>query len=115
MTTETVSRADYEALQARLAELEEDIEDLVALRVAQTKNQPEDYLPVELVKRMVDGEHPVRIWREHRGMTMQQLAAEAGVPQSYVSEIETRKKPGSVAALKKIAGALGISLDDMIE
>jgi len=41
------------------------------------------------------------------------LAELAGVAPSYVTEIETRKKPGSFDALAKLAAALKISLDDI--
>ncbi len=72
-----------------------------------------DYLPAELVRRLIDGEHPVRIWRAHRGFSGEALAAAAGIAPSYLSEIETRRKPGSFGALVKIAAALRISLDDL--
>ena len=41
------------------------------------------------------------------------LAASAGVAPSYLTEIETHKKPGSFDALAKLAAALRISLDDI--
>lgn len=55
----------------------------------------------------------MRIWRKHRGLTREALAAAAGVAPSYLTEIETRKKPGSFEALAKLAAALKISLDDI--
>jgi DNA-binding Xre family transcriptional regulator len=72
-----------------------------------------DYLPIELVRRLSAGEHPVRVWRAHRGLGRDALAAAAGIAPSYLSEIETRRKPGSFAALTKLAAALSISLDDL--
>ena len=42
---------------------------------------------------------PVRVWRAHRGLGRDALAAAAGIAPSYLSEIETRRKPGSFAAL----------------
>src|SRR5260370_3430928 len=72
-----------------------------------------DYLPIELVRRLSAGEHPVRVWRAHRGLTREVLAAAAGIAPSYLSEIETRRKPGSFGALAKLAAALHISLDDL--
>jgi DNA-binding XRE family transcriptional regulator len=72
-----------------------------------------DHLPIELVEQLCTGEHPVRVWRKHRGLTREALAALAEVAPSYVTEIETRKKPGSFDALAKIAAALKISLDDI--
>ena len=72
-----------------------------------------DYLPIQLVERLTAGEHPIRVWRAYRGMTREALAEKAGVAPSYLTEIETRKKPGSFDAMIKLAAALGISLDDI--
>jgi ribosome-binding protein aMBF1 (putative translation factor) len=115
--TVTMTRAEYEAL----VEAAEDAEDRAHLaaqekgeRLLGTEAVRADALPVELVERMLDGESPVRIWREHRGLTLGDLADRAGIAPSYVSEIETGRKPGSVAALTKLAGVLGIDLDDLV-
>ncbi len=105
-----VTWAEFEALIERI----EDLEDAMIARAGQERGITRDALPVEAVERMISGEHPIRIWREHRGLTMQALAKRSKVPQSYISEIETKKKPGSVAALKKIAAALELDLDDIV-
>jgi DNA-binding XRE family transcriptional regulator len=72
-------------------------------------------LPAEMVKRILDGENPVRVWREHRGMTTTELAEKAGVSQSYISQIESEKREGTVKTMKKIAEALGVDIDDLVE
>jgi DNA-binding Xre family transcriptional regulator len=117
-TTETVTltRAEYEALIERI----EDAEDLAAIAAAEAREAVigkekarADYLPIELVRRLSAGEHPVRVWRAHRGLGRDALAAAAGIAPSYLSEIETRRKPGSFGALVKLAAALHISLDDL--
>jgi DNA-binding XRE family transcriptional regulator len=114
--TVTLPRVEYEALLRRL----EDAEDNAALDRLEERIEKEgfaaataDYLPVELVERLVAGEHPIRVWRAHRGMTREALAALAGVSPSYLTEIETRRKPGSIAAIIKLAAALRVSLDDI--
>jgi len=114
--TVTLSRAEYEALIERL----EDAEDLAAVAAAEAREAAlgkaksrADHLPIELVRRLSAGEHPVRVWRAHRGLTREALAAAAGIAPSYLSEIETRRKPGSFGALAKLAAALRISLDDL--
>ena len=43
-----------------------------------------------------------------------ELAATAGIAASYLSAIENGKKPGSVKAVKRIADALNITVDDLI-
>src|ERR1700730_14399488 len=114
--TVTLTRAEYEALIERL----EEGEDLAAIAAAEAREAAlckekarADYLPIELVRRLSAGEHPVRVWRTHRGLGRDALAAAAGIAPSYLSEIETRRKPGSFSALAKIAAALCISLDDL--
>lgn len=102
-------RARYEALIERL----EDLEDTRIVREEMVRRDPRDDLPAELVKRMLKGDHKVRIWREHRGLTLSALAEKARIPVSYLSEIETGKNPGSVDAYRKLAAALGLSLDDL--
>jgi hypothetical protein len=117
MDTITIPTVEYEALLARL----EDAEDALAIRqfdaavaangfAATTRN----HLPMELAERILDGEHPVRIRREHRKLSGARLAELSGVPQSYISDIEARKKPGSVAALGKLAKALDVQIDDLV-
>lgn len=112
----TLTRAEYEALIERL----EDAEDLAAVAAAEAREAAlgkekarADYLPIELVRRLSAGEHPVRVWRAHRRLSREALATAAGIAPSYLSEIETRRKPGSFSALAKLAAALHISLDDL--
>jgi DNA-binding Xre family transcriptional regulator len=114
--TVTLTRAEYEALVERL----EDAEDLAAVAAAEAREAAlgkekvrADYLPIELVRRLSAGEHPVRVWRAHRGLSRDTLAAAAGIAPSYLSEIETRRKRGSFGALAKLAAALHVSLDDL--
>jgi len=105
-----LSRARY---QRMVDELEELRDVALAARLDAERDKAQ-YLPVELVERLLAGEHPVRIWRERRVLTMSGLAHKAGVPQGYLSEIENSKKPGSVAALKALAAALDVTIGDLV-
>lgn len=105
-----VPRDEYEALRVAVDEDEMDI--AVARRVLEDAD--EELVPFELAERVAAGAHPVRVWREYRGMTASSLATESGVAQSYLSDIETGKKPGSVKALKRIATVLSVSVDDLV-
>jgi len=53
---------------------------------------------------------PVKIIRTHRGLTQSELAEDAGISRPYLTEIETRKKDGSIRALKSIAKALEVDV-----
>jgi DNA-binding XRE family transcriptional regulator len=114
--TVTLSRTEYEALLDRLEEAEDKAAlDTLEARIAHLgfAEATKDYLPMELTKRLLSGEHPIRVWRAHRGLTREALAAAAGVSPSYLTEIETGRKPGSFEAIAKIAVALRLSLDDI--
>lgn len=86
----------------------------MAPRVARAAENDER-IPHEVAKRLLLGdESPVRVWREYRGLTQKQLADRAGLRQGYLSEIETGKKPGSVAAYRALATALDVDVDDLL-
>ena len=96
-----------------LADNGEDAMDAAILqRILEDPRQ--EVVPFELARRIVYGEHPARVWREYRGMKAGELAAEAGVVASYLSNIETGKKTGSVKAMKRIAAALHVTVDDLV-
>jgi len=102
----TVPRAEYDALTERL----EDLDDIVAALKA-GGGQP---MPLEWARRIIEGESPVRVWREFRGLSLRALAAKSGVSPGYLSEIELGKKPGSVEAYKALAEALDASVDWLV-
>ncbi len=73
----------------------------------------DELVPSDIVNRLIAGENPVRVWRRHRGLSARELAARAELSAAYVSEIETGKKDGSISAMKRIAEALSVNLDDL--
>ena len=83
-----IPRDEYERLRAAA----EDAADVAALQRV-LDDPDESWAPAELVHRIAEGEHPVRVWRTHRGMTARSLAAAAGIPSSYLSTIERGVKP----------------------
>lgn len=110
--TVTLRRADYQALLETL----EDASDVAALRAAEAAVQrgESELLPIEMVEQLLAGDSPVRVWRIHRGMTARALAAAANLAPSYLSEIETGKKPGSFEAMTRLARALGVAIEELI-
>jgi transcriptional regulator with XRE-family HTH domain len=47
--------------------------------------------------------------------TQASLAAEAGVSQPFLAQIEAGKRRGTVAILARIARALGVRIDDLVD
>lgn len=78
------------------------------------EDRDQELVPFELVKRIASGEHPVRVWSEYRGMKAAELATAAGIAASYLSDIENGRMPGSVKAMRCVANALGVGVDDLI-
>ena len=104
--TITISRKEFDALVAA-REMLDDIE--AYDRAMATKT---DGFPHDIVKRIITGsENPVLVYREWRGITQAELARQAGLHRAQVHDIESGKRRGSVDTLKKIAQALGVSLD----
>jgi transcriptional regulator with XRE-family HTH domain len=57
----------------------------------------------------------IRELREKRGWTQTDLAEQAGLQQSTVSKLERRPGLGDRATFEKIAAALGVSADDIVQ
>jgi DNA-binding Xre family transcriptional regulator len=115
--TVTLSRADFEALvRAREDAIDHAAFDAAEGREARLGKDAAraGYLPMEAVDRILDGEHPLRVWRERRGMSLRDLAAASGVAFSSISEIEGGRKPGSAGALRRLAAALGVAMEDLM-
>ncbi len=75
--------------------------------------RPETY-PAEVVDQLVNGEHPLRVFREYRGLTQAQLGEIVGLKQAYVSQIEAGARAGTAEVLKRIAEALRVDLESLI-
>lgn len=105
-----VPAAEYDEL-CRAAD---DIEDLRAAgaTLALGSEGPAP-VPAIVAHRIADGENPVRVWREYRGMKAIELARAAGMSAPYLSEIETGKKDGTFRTMAAIASVLCVSLDDL--
>jgi transcriptional regulator with XRE-family HTH domain len=73
-----------------------------------------ELIPAQVVFGLTGGENPVKVWREHRGLTQQQLAGSAGISVPFLSQIERGKRKASVGVLVKIALILQVDVDDLI-
>ena len=100
----------------RLVELAEEAADIRDAEQAmrELERGEDELVPGEIVARLLDGEPPVRVWREYRGLTQAQLAERADITQGAVAQIESGKRRGSVDLLRKLAAALEVEVDDLI-
>ncbi len=100
----------------RLLQLAEDAKDAEALRRAAKRyaSGEEETIPAQVVDRLLAGESPVRVWREHRGLTAALLAEMIGVTPAHISKLETGKGEPSLGLLKKLATALDVDIDSLV-
>ena len=85
----------YDAAKARLADGEDEL------------------IPLEISERRLRGEAPLRIWREHRKFTQEQLAKKSKVSRALIAAIETHRKAGSVSTWRKLGAALDVSWEQL--
>ena len=96
------------------AELLEDIRDFDEMNAA-IKRGEEELIPAEVVNAILDGKSPIKVWREYRGLTQQQLADGIGISKPYLSQLETGKRTGTAEVLSAIADALNVSLEQVAD
>jgi transcriptional regulator with XRE-family HTH domain len=63
---------------------------------------------------ILDGANPIKIWREYRGLSQQDMAEKTGISVPYLSQLETNKRKGSLAVLKSIAEVLQAPIEIII-
>jgi len=101
----------YERLLAD-AEILHDIRDYEAAK--RRIEEGEELVPSQLTYAILDGQNPIKVWREYRGLTQKQLADLSGISKAYLSQIETGKRTGSTEVAARIAKALHLLLDDIV-
>ena len=108
----TIPKAEYQ----RLCAVEEDLADVRAALAVQEGIDAgtEEFVPETVVDRLIDGEPPLRVWREHRGFSQSALARAAETSRVQIVDIEAGRRTGSVHTLRRLADALGIGLDDLV-
>lgn len=102
----------YEDYQHFLDLLEEESDAQVVAEFHEAYAAGKEFMiPEEIMRRELSGESPVKLWREQRGLTQQELAARVGISKPYLSQIETGKRQGRVNTLSAIARSLEVPLD----
>jgi transcriptional regulator with XRE-family HTH domain len=93
----------------RIQEIIEDRADVAAVRAHQVN--PGQSFPDAVLGTLLDGAHPVKVFREHRGLTQAELAKAAGTSAVYLSQIERGERPAGRKLLPRLAEALRVDID----
>ena len=108
-------RKEYEALVVKAAEADEDAD--TARLVARARGEiaaGAPLLPKHVIDRLAKGDNPVRVLREWREVTQLYLSFKTKLSQGYISDVETGRRKGAAAALRRIADALKVPLDLLV-
>lgn len=94
----------------------EDLVDALAARKvdAALAGNREELLSAEDTAALVAAPAPLAFWRKKRGKTQSQLAAEIGVSQNFLSDLERGKARGDVTLYAKLARSLDVQIEDLV-
>ena len=92
----------------------EDAADSAVIERAWAEDAAGETIPGEVVKVILAGESPLRVWRKHRELTLDALAERVGVSKGYLSQIENGQKPGTLGLFRRLAGVLNVALDELV-
>lgn len=95
------------------AEMAQDVQDFDNAKAA-LEHGHDELIPSGVVYAILDGENPIKVWREFRGISQQEAAENAGISVPYLSQLETNKRKGSLAVLSNIAKVLKVSLESIL-
>jgi DNA-binding XRE family transcriptional regulator len=109
--TVTLSRADYKRLVERLEDAEDARDARAVLQGVQQGNI--EVFPAETARRLIDGESPIKVFRDHRGLSAAQLAQRVGIARPYLTQIENGTRQPMFGVMQRIAEALSVSLDHL--
>ncbi|MDQ6433373.1 helix-turn-helix transcriptional regulator [Mesorhizobium sp. LHD-90] len=106
-------RAEYEALVAAAADIDEDAADIAMYdaRKAELANDPNSILPPEVSAMLLRGHSRLQALRKWRGIAQIKLAADAGIAQGYLSDLEHGRKSGSAETIGALAQALDVPVE----
>jgi DNA-binding XRE family transcriptional regulator len=77
------------------------------------KRGEDELIPFEITERRLARESSVKIWREYRELTQEELGRRSEVSRAMIAAIETGRKKGGIGTLKKLAAALRVDLENL--
>lgn len=98
----------------RIKDAAEDAEDLAD--VERFDREDDGFrVPHAVVTAKMEGAHPVRAWREYRKLTQDALSEASGISKPYLSQIESGKRDGTTETMRKLAAALQVPMDMLVQ
>jgi DNA-binding Xre family transcriptional regulator len=100
-----IAKADFDRIEEAL--------DVAAYDRAKAEDTGETLTPEEVAKAL-EAPTPLAFWRAKRGVKQKDLAAQAGISQSYAADLEAGRRKGEPVLFKRLAVALRVRIEDLI-
>lgn len=99
-----------------LLDAAQDASDLAAVQAFEQRLSAgeEELLPEAMVRRLVQGENAVRVWRDHRGLSLEAFSQAAGLDEGTVRAAEAGTADVTVETMRRLAQALGVDVEDLV-
>jgi predicted transcriptional regulator len=107
-------KEEYERLKTLAASEDAGTARIVRRAKAAIQAGTEILLPKAVVDRLAAGESPVCVLREWRDLTQTEISFRTDISQSHLSDIESGRRAGTPATLRKIANVLKVPLDLLV-
>ena len=102
------------SIAQQIEEVEDERDDFAAL-LARVESANEEPIPLEVIKRLSACEPPLRVWREYRGLSVQELSQASGLPILTLQLMDTGEGDGApLSTFAAVARALEIELDLLV-
>ena len=80
------------------------------VQVARVRDQVLEEIPPKTTSSAIEALAALRLEREHRGLSLSEMAELSGIERSALSKLETGKTNPTLTTLDRYAGALGMRL-----
>jgi predicted transcriptional regulator len=81
---------------------------------ARLESGDDELISFEITERRLRGEPTLRIWREYRKLTQEQLARKSKISRAMIAAIETQRKSGAISTWKKLGSALNVGWELLV-
>ncbi len=99
---------------ALIQELQESLEERWAIDAINNHDSDEETVPASVVEALLQDQSPIKIYREHRGLTQAALAKACDTSTAYISQLETGNRKAGADILFALAKALNTDPEDLV-
>lgn len=87
----------------------------IAEKIVRARSGRAETFSHEEVEEMLAAPSKLAFWRKKRGLSQGDLAARAGISQSYLSALEAQDRIGNPGLIKRLAHELAVRMEDIVE